>query len=209
MMGSKTTIIDRLDENSVPAHDFTTRGVGEGTGMGLAVLHGIVTAHNAVIDVSSEPGSGSVFNVYFPKVKAQKNTAEKDQVLSLPTGSETIIFADDEEDIVKMYSRMLEYLGYKVIAAASGEQVVSYLENHLQEVDLIITDQTMPRMTGLELAEKIHGMCSNLPVILCSGYSEAQTSKATQHLGIKKFLAKPFKMNDLAVAIRQVFSELK
>ncbi len=188
---------------------FTTREVGEGTGMGLAVLHGIVTAHNAVIDVRSEPGKGSVFEVYFPTVKVRENSNEKYQVTSLPTGSETIIFADDEEDIVKMHTRMLEYLGYNVITAAGGKQVLSYLENHLQEVDLIITDQTMPKMTGFELAEKIHAMRKDLPVILCSGYSETLSSKTTQQLEINKFLAKPIKMKDLAVTIRQVFSEIK
>ena len=189
---------------------YTTREVdGDGTGMGLAVLHGIVTAHNAVIDVSSEPDKGSVFKVYFPKVKVRENNIENNHITSLPTGSEIIIFADDEEDIVNMHTRMLKYLGYKVIPAAGGEQVLSYLENHLQEVDLIITDQTMPKMTGLELAEKVHAMRDDLPLILCSGYNETLADKTTQHFGIKKFLAKPIKMKDLAVTIRQVFSEIK
>jgi len=187
---------------------FTTREVGAGTGMGLAVLHGIVTAHNGVIDVSSEPGKGSVFKVYFPKIKVRENI-ENNHVTSLPTGSETIIFADDEEDIVKMHTRMLEYLGYTVIPAASGEQVLSYLENHLQEVDLIITDQTMPKMTGLELAKKIHAIRKDLPIILCSGYSDTLSSKTSQPPRINNFLAKPIKMKDLAVTIRRVFSEIK
>ncbi len=188
---------------------FTTREVGEGTGMGLAVLHGIVTAHNGIIDVRSEPGKGSIFTIYFPKIVVRENSSEKDSLINLPIGSETIIFADDEEDIVKMYTEMLEYLGYTVIPAANGEQVLSYLENHLQEVDLVITDQTMPQMTGLELADKIHGLRSDLPVILCSGYSETVFDKATRQAGINKFLAKPLKMKDLAVTIHQVFFETK
>jgi DNA-binding NtrC family response regulator len=177
--------------------------------MGLAVLHGIIKAHNAVVDVSSEPGKGSVFKVFFPKVKALENRIDKVPLSCMPKGSETIIFADDEEDIVKLHTGMLKCNGYRVIPATGGEQVLSYLEDHLQEVDLIITDQTMPKMTGLELAEKIHAMRSDLPVILCSGYSETPSSKRTQQLGINKFIAKPFEMKDLAVTIRQVFSEIK
>ena len=188
---------------------FTTREVGEGTGMGLAVLHGIVAAHNGVIDVCSEFGKGSVFTIYFPKIVVRENSCEKDSLINLPTGSETIIFADDEEDIVKMHTEMLEYLGYTVVPAANGGQVLSYLENHLQEVDLVITDQTMPKMTGLELADKIQGLRSDLPVILCSGYSETVINKASRQAGINKFLAKPLKMKDLAIAIHQVFFETK
>jgi signal transduction histidine kinase/CheY-like chemotaxis protein len=188
---------------------FTTREVGEGTGMGLAVLHGIVVDHNGVIDVHSEPGKGSIFRIYFPKIVVRENSSEKNSLINLPTGSETIIFADDEEDIVKMHTEMLEYLGYTVIPAANGEQVLSYLENHLQEIDLVITDQTMPKMTGLELAKKIQSLRSDLPVILCSGYSETVFDKATRQAGINKFLAKPLKMKDLAVTIHQVFFETK
>jgi len=188
---------------------FTTREVGEGTGMGLAVLHGIVVAHNGVIDVHSELGKGSIFRIFFPKIVVRENSSEKDSLINLPTGSEIIIFADDEEGIVKMHTEMLEYLGYTVIPAANGEQVLSYLENHLQEVDLVITDQTMPKMTGLELANKIQRLRSDLPVILCSGYSETVFDKATRQAGINKFLAKPLKMKDLAVTIQQVFFETK
>jgi len=188
---------------------FTTREVGEGTGMGLAVLHGIVVDHNGVIDVHSKPGKGSIFRIYFPKIVVRENSSEKNSLINLPTGSETIIFADDEEDIVKMHTEMLEYLGYTVIPATNGEQVLSYLENHLQEIDLVITDQTMPKMTGLELADKIQGLRRDLPVILCSGYSETVFDKATKQAGINKFLAKPLKMKDLAVTIHQVFFETK
>ena len=177
--------------------------------MGLAVLHGIVAAHNGVIDVNSKPGKGSLFTVYFPKIVIREDSSEKDSLINLPKGSETIIFADDEEDIVKMHTEMLEYLGYTAIPAANGEQVLSYLENHLQEVDLVITDQTMPKMTGLELADKIHGLRNDLPIILCSGYSETVFDKATRQAGIDKFLAKPLKMKDLAVTIQQVFFETK
>jgi CheY-like chemotaxis protein len=202
-IGMSDEIKDRIFEPF-----FTTREVGDGTGMGLAVLHGIVTAHNGVIVVSSTLGKGSEFSVYFPKIILPEKSKEKNKkAASLPTGSETIIFVDDEEDIVKMLTMMLEHLGYKVIPATGGEQVLSYLKNHLQEVDMLITDQTMREMTGLELAKEVHDLRQDLPIILCSGYSETLNDNSAEQWGIKKFLAKPIKMKDLAETIRQVFSE--
>ena len=201
-IGMSDDIKDRIFEPF-----FTTREVGEGTGMGLAVLHGIVTAHNGVVVVRSKPGEGSEFSVYFPKIAPPEKKNGKDDKTRLPTGSETIIFADDEEDIVKMLTMMLQHLGYNVIPVSGGEQVLSYLENHLQEVDLIITDQTMHEMTGLELAEKVHDLRQDLPIILCSGYSETLDNNSAEKLGIKKFLAKPITMKDLAETICQVFAE--
>ncbi len=186
---------------------FTTREVGEGTGMGLAVLHGIVTAHNATIDVSSEPGKGTIFSVYFPKIKGWEDSDALDPATNLPIGTETIVFVDDDEDIVKMHTEMLEYLGYTIIPATSGEQVLADLKNHLQEVDMVITDLTMPNMTGLELSAEIRKIRRDLPVILCSGYTEPVADLTARQAGISKFLAKPFDMKALAVTIRQVLFE--
>jgi signal transduction histidine kinase/CheY-like chemotaxis protein len=183
---------------------FTTRDVGEGTGMGLAVLHGIVTAHNGYIDVRSEPGRGTGFSIYFPKVKFQKEAVRTDPATNLSLGRETVVFVDDDEEIVKMHTEMLEYLGYTVIPASSGEEVLACLKEHLYEVDLLITDHTMPHMTGLELAHKISAIRSDLPVILCSGYAEPVSRQEAEKAGINAFLAKPFEMKELAETIRQV-----
>ncbi len=185
---------------------FTTREVGSGTGMGLAVLHGIVTAHNGFIDLWSEPGKGTIFTIYFPRIRGRGDRDAATVASHLPMGTETIIFADDEEDVVKMRTRMLEYLGYRVVPACNGGEVLQYLDEHPDEVDLVITDQTMPRMTGLELAEKIHARRSDLPIILCSGYADIVTDRSAGQVGIRKFLAKPFEMRDLALAIRQVLA---
>ena len=186
---------------------FTTREVGEGTGMGLAVLHGIVTTHNAVIDVKSEPGKGTLFSVFFPKIKGWEELDARDPATNLPIGTETIVFVDDDEDIVTMHTEMLEYLGYTIIPATSGAQALDFLKNHLQEVNMVITDLTMPNMTGLELSTKIRKLRMDIPVILCSGYAEPVADQRAQQAGISKFLAKPFDMKALAVTIRQVLFE--
>ncbi len=184
---------------------FSTREVGEGNGLGLAVLHGIVSAHDAIIDVRSSPGIGSTFTVYFPKINSMDDNSESTAETLMPGGSETIIFADDEESIVQMYSEMLEYLGYTVITASSGKEVLEYLHTHPDSVDLVITDQTMPLMTGLELAFEIKKIAGSLPIILSSGYTDSELELTGKEAGVTTFLAKPFDMKNLAAAIRKIF----
>lgn len=187
---------------------FTTRDVGEGSGMGLAVLHGIIVSHDGVIDVQSEIGKGSVFTVFFPRVQ-EDGQEDEDQVLAMPRGSETILFVDDEEDIVNMRTRMLSYLGYRVLPATGPEQALAYFTKGEETIDLLVTDHTMPRMTGLQLATEVHTMRPNLPVILCSGYSEAVTPEEAHEAGVSRFLAKPVDMRMLAMAIREILPERK
>jgi len=182
---------------------FTTRDVGEGTGMGLAVIHGIVTSHGGVIDVSSQEGEGAVFTLFFPRADEEEQGAA-DVVTNMPLGSETILFVDDEEDIVKMRSRMLQYLGYTVLTAGSGEDALDLFKEQDGAIDLVITDQTMANMTGMTLAGKINHMDNMLPIILCSGYSEAITVDEAAKVGIRRFLAKPLDMRQLAIAIREL-----
>jgi len=181
---------------------FTTREVGEGTGMGLAVLHGIIVSHDGVIDVKSEMGKGTVFTVFFPRLP--EAAGEDDEIVLMPRGTETILFVDDEEDIVKMRTRMLSYLGYRLLPATSPEQALSYFTKGLEHIDLLITDHTMPRMTGLQLATRISAMKPDLPIILCSGYSEAITPEEAKKAGVRRFLAKPVDMRLLAIAIREI-----
>lgn len=182
---------------------FTTREVGEGTGMGLAVLHGIIVSHDGVIDVSSEVGKGSVFTVFFPRVPEEQSEVD-DAATAMPRGTETILFVDDEEDIVTMRTRMLAYLGYRVLPATSPEQALGYLTKGEERIDLVITDHTMPRMTGLQLARELNAILPNLPIILCSGYSEAVTLEEALDAGVRRFLAKPVDMRLLAIAIREL-----
>lgn len=182
---------------------FTTREVGEGTGMGLAVLHGIIVSHDGVIDVSSEVGKGSVFTVFLPRVLEEHSEVD-DAATAMPRGSETILFVDDEEDIVTMRTRMLAYLGYRVLPATSPEQALGYVTKGEERIDLVITDHTMPRMTGLQLARELSTIVPNLPIILCSGYSEAVTLEEALDAGVRRFLAKPVDMRLLAIAIREL-----
>jgi two-component system, cell cycle sensor histidine kinase and response regulator CckA len=182
---------------------FTTREVGQGSGMGLAVLHGIIVAHNGIIDVASEIEKGTVFTVFFPRVP-DAGGEEDDQQKEMPHGSETILFVDDEEDIVGMRTRMLAHLGYRVLPATSPEQALEYFVRGEERIDLLITDQTMPRITGLELAAKVSALNPQLPIILCSGYSEAVTLPEAQRSGVSRFLAKPVDMRQLALAIREI-----
>ncbi len=184
---------------------FTTRQVGEGTGMGLAVLHGIVVAHDGVIDVRSEEGRGSVFSVFFPRVE-DADGVETDTITAMPRGTETILFVDDEEDIVRMRTRMLEFLGYTVLAAGSPEQALAICRQEGDRLDLVITDHSMPGMSGLQLAAEITKIRRDLPIILCSGYSEAVTTEEARKVGIQRFLNKPLDMRLLATAIRELLS---
>lgn len=185
---------------------FTTREVGEGSGMGLAVLHGIILSHDGVIDVKSEVGKGSVFTVFFPRVQEAEGEAD-DQITAMPRGTGTILFVDDEQDIVQMRTRMLSYLGYRVLSATSPEQALGYFTRGQEQIDLMVTDHTMPRMTGLQLAAEISALKPELPIILCSGYSEAVTPEEAQAAGVSRFLAKPVDMRLLALAIREILPD--
>ena len=187
---------------------FTTKEVGYGSGMGLAVIHGIVLAHDASIDVQSSQRKGSVFTVFFPVV-ADAESRSEGVLPALPTGRETILFVDDEEEIVVMRTRMLEYLGYKVITAYSGDEALSCFKRGKEKIDVLITDQTMPRMTGLQLAERLRRQNQYLPIILCSGYSDAISPEETERIGINRFIAKPVDMRQLATAIRELLMNRK
>ncbi|MFZ5798414.1 MAG: ATP-binding protein [Thermodesulfobacteriota bacterium] len=183
---------------------FTTRDVGVGTGMGLAVIHGIISAHDGILDVKSEVDKGSVFSVFFPCVPVS-GEASQDIILGMPRGNEKILFVDDEEDIVRMSSRMLEYLGYTVYPATSGEQALALLGRENFSIDLLITDYSMPKMSGVQLAREVLRLRPALPIMLCSGFSESVIEEDVKKL-ISRFMSKPLDMKKLAVAIREILA---
>lgn len=183
---------------------YTTREKEVGTGMGLAVIHGIVASHHGAVVVESILGQGTTIRVLFP-CSGGEPEAQSVVVNNMPTGTETVLFVDDEEDIVKMGCQMLTYLGYKVFSAKNGEEALDTIHRENGLVDLLITDQTMPGLTGLSLAKQVHQQYPEIKIILCSGYSEAVTPAELELAGISRFLSKPLAIRLLAESIRKLF----
>lgn len=182
---------------------YTTKPLGKGSGLGLAVVHGIVESHGGKIGCKSEPGSGTVFSVFLPVVEMTFETGyEKKPVL--PTGNERILFVDDEESLALLGKKKLEPLGYTVFPVTSSTQALQMVQDSPQGYDLVITDQTMPRMSGEILAQKLFAIRPDIPVILCTGFSSVITEELAKSIGIKAFLIKPVDNQVLAETIRKV-----
>ncbi|MBU2549528.1 MAG: response regulator [Proteobacteria bacterium] len=182
---------------------FTTKGPGEGTGMGLAVVHGIVRGHGGQVVVDSEPGRGSAFMVYLPLLEGETVGAEEGDVEAVG-GDERILMVDDEESLVRIGREMLEHLGYQVRITTSPMEALDLFRSDPSAFDLLLTDQTMPRMTGVELARAAMGIRPDLPVILTTGYSETVSADQARRMGIREFVFKPLALADLARTIRGV-----
>ncbi|MFW8601530.1 response regulator [Desulfobacterota bacterium M19] len=186
---------------------FTTKEVGRGTGMGLSVVHGIVENSGGGISVESTLNKGTKFSIYLPRIAAREDTPET--ASTTPTGHENILFVDDEEVIVEVAARMLEGLGYKVTALADSEEGLKIFQAQPKAFDLIISDQTMPHLTGYEMIREILKIRPDIPTILCTGHSsQVDREKAVKH-GITEFLLKPIKFEELAVTIRSVLDSRK
>jgi PAS domain S-box-containing protein len=187
---------------------FTTKQVGEGTGMGLAMVHGIVESYGGKIFVDSKSGEGAVFSVYLPITKKYIDIEayEKEE---LPSGVERILFVDDEISIAKMGGQLIERLGYKVTLRTSSIEALELFRSKPDAFDLVITDMTMPNMTGDELAMELIAFRSDIPVILCTGYSNKITEEKAANIGIKAFAYKPVVKADLAKTIRKVLDAAK
>jgi PAS domain S-box-containing protein len=186
---------------------FTTKEPGEGTGMGLAVVYGIVEAHNGFITVQSEPGKGSLFNVFMPKTNSSTASKSRASEAAILGGEERIMFIDDEDSIVDMASAMLERLGYEVSSFTDPEPALDAFAKAPQDFDLVITDQTMPKMTGAMLAEKLKAIRPDIPVMLCTGYSHAVSAETAKSQGIDGYVMKPLAKTELAEAIRKVLNQ--
>jgi len=201
--GIDSKIIDRIFDPY-----FTTTSLAEGTGMGLAVVHGIVKNHNGAITVASEPGQGTLFEVLFPLTEA-KAEQEAGEPKALPTGNEKILFVDDEASLVKMVKRSLEMQGYQVETKSSPVETLELVRSEPDRFDLIITDMTMPKMTGDKLTKEILTIRPDMPIILCSGFSEKIDAEKAAALGIRKYIKKPMDMSDFVVSIRKVLDEAR
>ena len=187
---------------------FTTKPVGEGTGLGLSVAYGIVKNHKGNITIYSEPGKGSVFKVYLPKVDTGVSVeAETLKPIPIPRGNERILLLDDEEFIVKAVQNMLEHLGYKVTALMDNREALKLFSEKPFEFDLVITDQTMPFMTGEDLGKELMRIRPDIPVILCTGYSDLISSEKATVLGFRGFIMKPFTVREGAKLVRDVLDQ--
>lgn len=182
---------------------FTTKSVGKGSGLGLSVVHGIVINLGGEITVYTEPGKGSTFSVYLPPAQGLIEEKPEEEEL-LIGGNEQILLIDDEKDIVAMATEMLERFGYQVSAAYGSKEALEIFKQDPNQFTLVISDQTMPHMTGIQLAKKLLEIRSDTPILLASGFGESITPEYVRKAGIRGYLKKPYSMQDLASAIRKV-----
>jgi CheY-like chemotaxis protein len=199
--GIPPTILDRIFEPY-----FTTREKGEGTGLGLAVVHRIVTDHKGGIAIESRLGEGTTFTVALP---IHEGLVEEttDKVNELPRGNERIILVDDEIFLLEIGKDILEKLGYHVITTASPEEAIQIVRKAPGNFDLLITDMTMPKLTGEMLAVKIHEFKPELPVILCTGFSETMNIERAEKAGINALLLKPVLIEKYSTTVRNVLDK--
>ena len=182
---------------------YTTKEVGKGTGMGLSVIHGIVKRHGGGIRVESESGKGTLFEIYFPALE-KRAEEEKEPEGEIKGGSERILFVDDEESMVDMNRQLLERLGYDVKSTTKPVEALERFKADPDQFDVIITDMTMPRMTGDRLASEVLKIRPHMPVIICTGYSERMSAKKAEALGARKYIEKPIGLRKMASALREV-----
>ena len=188
---------------------FTTKEKGKGTGLGLSVVHGIIKNHKGDITVNSEPGNGTTFYVYLPLAKQQSAELPSPTAGPLPTGTEHILIVDDEPPIVKLLKQSLVRLGYTATIFTSSMEALEVFQASPDKFDLVITDMTMPNMTGDKLASEIKKIAPDMPVILCTGFSEKINIQPGPDLQINDFLMKPVNKAKLAKTVRQVLDNKK
>ena len=186
---------------------YTTKEQGKGTGLGLSVIHGIIKNHRGDITVASSSGKGTTFQVTLPVIEDAEVVTEFEPSNGAAKGNERILLIDDEEQIISMEQQMLENLGYQVTARTDSVEALDEFAKQPQNFDLVITDMTMPHMTGDELAQKLIDIKPNIPVILCTGFNEDITEEKALSMGIQKFVMKPVIKNDLATSIRTVLDQ--
>jgi PAS domain S-box-containing protein len=183
---------------------FTTKKVGEGTGLGLSVVLGIVKQFHGHISAESEPGVGSTFTIYWPKVAGGSQRERSVPAEVLPLGHERILFVDDEKALVEMGEELLAELGYEVHCSTSGGEALALFKLDPTRFDVGITDQTMPEMTGVQLASELLSIRPDIPIVLCTGFSHTASEESTRAAGIKGFAMKPLTKQEIATVVRKV-----
>lgn len=201
--GIDSSIIDRIFDPY-----FTTKDVGKGSGMGLAIVKGIVRSHEGYIRAESETGKGTVFHLYFPEI-FEPQLEDNSVVRDLEHGDENLLIIDDEQMIVDVNKMLFTQLGYTVVATTDPVEGLELFASAPYEFDLVITDQTMPKMTGEELAGKLFELQPDILIILCTGYSERMSEARCQELGIAKLVSKPVDTVYLSQLVRQALDKKK
>ena len=185
---------------------FTTKELDKGTGMGLSVVHGIVENHGGVMTVDSEPGKGSIFEAFLPRIKGP--AAHEDESLEALCGrGEVILLVDDEKPIVDMMTQMLKRLAYNVVAKTGSIDALETFRAESDRFDLVISDYAMPNMTGKQLVKELMSIRSDIPVILCTGFSEDINAEEAGCMGIREFVMKPFAKENIAAIIRNILDK--
>jgi len=183
---------------------FTTKELGKGTGLGLSVVYGIIKEHSGEIAVESELGKGSVFHIWLPIIEEKFVQKNKSEAKKFPTGNERILIVDDEESVARLEAQVLTRLGYTVIFYVSSQDALEAFKNNVNGFDLVITDMTMPEMTGDQLAGAILSIRPDMPVIICTGFSERINAERAEQIGVKGFLMKPVTKFDMARMVRKI-----
>jgi PAS domain S-box-containing protein len=196
--GMEPEVLDRVFDPF-----FTTKPTGEGTGLGLSAVHGIVKNHNGSIRAYSEPGKGSSFSIFIPKLESDSMDEVKDTE-SVRGGKESILVVDDEDLLIAMNKQRLERLGYTVAGSTSSIEALEVFRHEPHKFDLVVTDYTMPQMTGLELARELLRIRGDLSIIMCSGLNEPVPMERIREAGVREFFTKPVGKNEFARIIRRV-----
>ena len=196
--------MDNDVKNKIFEPFFTTKEKGKGTGMGLSVVHGIVKNMNGAIQAYSELGKGTEFHIYLPIVQSAFETQENQTKEPLQGGTERVFLVDDEDSIITMEKQILERLGYQVTSRTSSFEALEAFRATPDKFDLVITDMSMPKMSGDKLAVELIKIRPNSPILLCTGFSEGMTDEKIKTLGIKGFLMKPIEKKALAKKIREI-----
>jgi two-component system, cell cycle sensor histidine kinase and response regulator CckA len=202
--------MDKETLNNIFEPFFTTKGVGNGTGLGLATVYGIVKQNEGFINIYSEPGKGTTFRIYMPRHAGEDAGILVQETAQIPAGhGETVLIVEDEGSVLKLAQRILENLGYTVLAASTPGKAVTLAEEHAGHIDLLFTDVVMPETNGRELAGKLQALYPDLKVLFMSGY----TANVIAHRGVLdegvNFIQKPFSSRDLALKVRDALDEPK
>ncbi len=202
--GMEPEVLDRIYDPY-----FTTKEPGVGSGLGLSVVHGVIKSHGGVITVYSEPAQGTTIHVYLPRFESAAVLPEAREAEPIPGGKEHILFVDDEVQLVRMAQQALKRLGYEVTVRTSSVEALEAFRVQPDRFDVVITDQVMPNMTGVELAKELMQLRPDIPVILCTGFSETITADKAEAVGIREFIMKPIIAGDMGRSIRRVLDQEK